>query len=102
MGVSSLICLTITGRGGYGYEIFYKMLAVSALGRINEGMEKDTNPFPRIDVVPGAAVVRRVGHFLLDQLHHPGLSEYHGASPALDAALFDGPNQMEFDYESDE
>lgn len=59
-------------------------------------MEYDKNPFPKIDLFPRLS---RLCHFIFDHLQDAGLSDHNtGGGPALDRALNDDPNQMEFDY----
>ena len=53
-------------------------------------MESDKNPFPKLDLLPGASTIRRIGHFLFGQLQHEGLSDHNtGAAPMLDSHLYD-------------
>lgn len=61
-------------------------------------MEKDPNPFPKMDILPGTAVIRKIVHFLFDQCQYEGLSDHanRGGGPALDRALYD--TQLELPY----
>lgn len=57
-------------------------------------MNYDKNPLPQFDLFPR---LMRLTHFIFDQLHDPGLSDHaRGAGPALDAALYDGSEQLSF------
>lgn len=61
-------------------------------------MESDPNPFPKmhLELLPRTC---RVFHFIFDHLQSPGLSSHNtGGGPALDRALYDGPEQGELDY----
>lgn len=62
-------------------------------------MEYDKNPFPKIDLFPSLTKLAKLGHFLCDHIRHAGLSDHNtGGGPALDAALYDQPAQLEFQY----
>lgn len=58
-------------------------------------MEADKNPFPKIELFEPMAKLRRLAHFLFDHLQSEGLSDHNrGGGPALDAALYDNPDQL--------
>lgn len=59
-------------------------------------MESDKNPMPDFNLFPRC---RAVFHFIFDHLQSPGLSDHNrGGGPALDKALYDGPEQLGLDY----
>lgn len=57
-------------------------------------MEKDPNPFPRLELFSPVAKLRRLAHFLFDHIQSPGLSDHanHGGGPMLDRELYDQPH----------
>ncbi len=67
-------------------------------------MEYDKNLMPPMDLFPR---IMGVVHFVFDHLRDPGLSDHaRGASPALDAALYDLPEttrmaQIELNFDGD-
>ncbi len=63
----------------------------------NELMDKDKNIMPRIDILPGAGMLRKVAGFLLEQCHYAQRtfdSSNTGAAPMLD-------KQLEIPYDTD-
>lgn len=69
-------------------------------------MEKDQNPMPQFDLLPGLPVIRKVGRFLGSLLvpFHTGAPDCmsthnRGGGPALDRALYE---QGELDYGTNE
>lgn len=64
----------------------------------NPVMEKDKNPFPKIELFPRLS---RLTHFLFDHLQSEGLSDHNsGGGPMLDRELYDNPDQLQLDFES--
>lgn len=67
--------------------------------RTTEGMENPKtitqNVMPEIRVIDPIARLTKCLHFLFDHLQVPGLSDHanRGGGPALDAALYDDPQQ---------
>lgn len=62
----------------------------------NTNIESDPNPFPKLDILPGVGLCRKIGEIIRFVIYFPNDSTIYesGASPALDKALYDSQGEQ--------